>query len=75
MTNINALIGFVIFVLLLTSFAPVFYQSTDTTAGSSLENITSSAKAGFNIMDIIYPLLGVLGGLAVAGIKFQKGRS
>lgn len=84
MANINALIGFVIFVLLLTSFAPAFYNSTYTGAcdiGSAnltncaLENITTSAKAGFSIMDIIYPILGVLGGLAVMGIKIQKGRS
>ncbi len=72
MANVQALILLVVFILILTSLAPTIITNTDTSAGTSLENASSSSKAMFGLIEIMYVLLGIFGILAVIGIG--KGR-
>ena len=83
MVNVGALITLVIFILILTALAPSIITNTYTgtcldlgeAANKSvcgLENASAGSKSMFGLAELLYPVLGIFGVLAVIGIGKAK---
>jgi hypothetical protein len=66
-----AIIGIVIFVAVLTSLGPTVVTNTDTSANSALENASSTSKTMYSLIELLYPIIGVI---VMVSIGFAVGR-
>ncbi len=69
MVNIGALLMLVIFILVLTALAPTIITNTATTSGTPLENASAGGKSMYGLMELLYPVIGIVGIIVVMGIK------
>lgn len=69
---VTAIIGIVIFVVVLTSLGSTVVDNTDTASGQSLENASATAKTMYGLIELLYPIIGVL---VMITIGFAVGRN
>lgn len=65
------IIGIVIAIIFLTSLGETIITNTDTGTASSLENASSTSKTMYSLIELLYPIMGVLFMVAVG---FSLGR-
>ena len=67
----TAIIGIVIFVVILTSLGSTVVDNTDTAAASSLENASATGKTMYSLIELLYPIVGVI---VMVSVGFAVGR-
>ena len=67
----TAIIGIVIFVVILTSLGSTVVDNTDTAATSSLENASATGKTMYSLIELLYPIVGVI---VMVSVGFAVGR-
>lgn len=68
----TAIIGIVIFVVILTSLGGTVVENTDTSAGASLENASETGKTMYSLIELLYPIIGVI---VMISVGFAVGRN
>ncbi len=83
MVNLGVLLTLVIFILILTALAPTIISSTCTygfnATGSdegacNLENASAGGKSMYGLMELLYPVIGIIGIVVVMGLKAKLGQ-
>ncbi len=64
-------IALVIFVVILTALGPTIVDQTDTSAGEPLENASSTGQTMYSLIELLYPIIGVV---AFITVGFALGR-
>lgn len=57
---INAIIGLVIFIVVLTSLGSTVITNTATSTGHTLENASATGKTMYSLIELLYPIIGVI---------------
>lgn len=68
---IQAIIGIVIAIVVLTSLGGTIVTQTATSTGKTLENASSTGKTMYSLIELLYPIVGVL---FMVGVGFGLGR-
>lgn len=68
---VGAIIGIVVFVVVLTALGGTVVTNTDTTTGHSLENASATSKTMYSLIELLYPIVGVL---VMISVGFAVGR-
>ncbi len=68
---IVAIIGIVIFVVVLTSLGGTVVENTDTSTGTGLENSSATGKTMYSLIELLYPIVGVI---VMVTVGFAVGR-
>lgn len=68
----TAIIGIVIFVVILTSLGGTIVTNTDTSATSALENASTTSKTMYSLIELLYPIVGVI---VMISVGFAVGRN
>lgn len=70
MASVGVLVGAIILIIVGLALLPTVMNSAVTTAGSSLENLSSSGKAIVNLLPLFY-VIGIMAG-AFMWVRFGK---
>jgi len=68
---VGAIIGIVVFVVVLTALGSTVVDNTATGTGESLENASSTGKTMYSLIELLYPIVGVL---VMVSVGFAVGR-
>ena len=68
---VTAIIGIVIFVVVLTSLGGTIITNTATSAAKPLENASTTSKTMYSLIELLYPIVGVV---VMVSVGFAVGR-